>query len=103
MQDFNNEKKLSKLIFDMKVVRKLLKMNSEPKYCPYCGKKLSDNCECHKNIVVDVKPLRNGNGETIAVFLNNDSFQKDFTEIMDELKAKADAKKESEQPEMDID
>ena len=68
------ENKTSKLIFDMKVVRKLLKMNGEPKFCPYCGEALANKCECHKNIVIDVKPLRGSEDASIAVFLNNESF-----------------------------
>lgn len=82
------ENKTSKLIFDMKVARKLLKMNGELKYCPYCGKSLTDGCECNKNIIVDVKPLRNGNGETIAVFDNNESFKKAHAKVIEELKVK---------------
>ena len=104
MNEMRNENKTSKLVFDPRVTRKLLKMNGELKYCPYCGKALSEKCECHKNIVVDVKPLRGGTGnETIAVFANSETFQKDFTEIMEEMKAKADAKKDTEMPEMDLD
>lgn len=104
MNEMRHENKASKLVFDPRVTRKLLKMNGEPKYCPYCGKALTDKCECHNNFIIDVKPLRGGvGGETIAVFANSEAFQKDFTAIMDELKAKADAKKEPEQLEMDID
>ena len=82
------ENKKSKLIFDMKIVRKLLKMNDEPKFCPYCGKALTEKCECHKNIIIDVKPLRGSEEASIAVFDNNESFQADLTQIMDEIKAK---------------
>ena len=82
------ENKKSKLIFDMKIVRKLLKMNGEPKFCPYCGKALTEKCECHKNIIIDVKPLRGSEEASIAVFDNNESFQADLTQIMDEIKAK---------------
>lgn len=104
MNEMRNENKSSKLVFDPRVTRKLLKMNGTPKYCPYCGVALSEKCECHKNIVVDVKPLRGGAGnETIAVFANSDAFQKDFTAIMEEMKAKAEAQKDAEQPEMDVD
>jgi hypothetical protein len=104
MNEMRNENKASKLVFDPRVTRKLLKMNGTPKYCPYCGKALAEKCECHKNIVVDVKPLRGGvGGETIAVFANSESFQKDFTEVMEEMKAKAEAKKGAEMPEMDLD
>ena len=96
------ENKKSKLIFDMKIVRKLLKMNGEPKFCPYCGKPLTEKCKCHKNIVVDVKPLRGSEEASIAVFDNNESFQADLTQIMDEIKALREIV-ESEQIAFDID
>ena len=95
----NNKK--SKLIFDPRITRKLLKMNSEIKFCPFCGIKIEDGCECHKNIVIDVKPLRGSDEASIAVFDNNESFQADLTQIMDEIKAKREI--ESEQLAMDLD
>jgi hypothetical protein len=82
----NNKK--SKLIFDPRITRRLLKMNGEIKFCPFCGKSISEKCECHKNIIIDTKPLRGGNGESISVFDNNESFQADLAQIMDEIKAK---------------
>jgi hypothetical protein len=91
MKDFRSENKKSKLIFDMKIVRKLLKMNGEPKFCPYCGKPLVEKCECHKNMIIDVKPMRGAEETTIAVFQNNEAFQADLIYIMDEIKAKKDA------------
>ena len=94
MKEIRSENKTSKLIFDMKVVRKLLKMNGEPKYCPYCGKLLTENCGCHKNMIIDVKKARGTDEATIAVFMNNESFQKDFTDVMDDMKTKPDTKKE---------
>ena len=99
----NNKK--SKLIFDPRIVRKLLKMNGEVKFCPYCGKAVDDNCECHKNIVIDVKPLRGSEEASIVVFDNNEAFQADLTQIMDEIKAKKEMEKESEleQIAMDLD
>lgn len=99
----NNKK--SKLIFDPRIVRKLLKMNGEVKFCPYCGKSVDDNCECHKNIVIDVKPLRGSEEASIVVFDNNEAFQADLTQIMDEIKAKKEMEKESEleQVAMDLD
>lgn len=100
MRDIRNENKKSKLIFDPRVTRKLLKMNGELKFCPYCGKELSENCACHKNIVVDVKPMRGAEDTTIAVFANNEAFQADLTQIMDEIKAKKEAE---EKPEIDVD
>ena len=94
MKEIRNENKTSRLVFDMRVVRKLLKMNGEPKYCPYCGKLLTENCACHKNMIIDVKKARGTDEATIAVFMNNESFQKDFTDVMDDMKAKPDTKKE---------
>lgn len=96
MKDMRNENKKSKLIFDPKITRKLLKMNGELKFCPYCGKRLAEKCECHKNIIVDVKPMRGAEDATIAVFQNNEAFQADLTQIMDEIKAKKEAEIEIE-------
>lgn len=90
------ENKKSKLIFDMKIVRKLLKMNGEPKFCPYCGKALIEKCECHKNMIIDVKPLRGSDEASIAVFDNNESFQADLAQIMDEIKARKEAEQEQD-------
>jgi hypothetical protein len=91
--EIKNENKKSKLIFDPKITRKLLKMNGEIKFCPYCGVNITDNCGCHKNIVVDVKPYRNDNGvldadRSVVVFQNNEAFQNDLTQLIDEMKAK---------------
>lgn len=102
MKEIKNENKSSKLIFDMKLVRKLLKMNGEIKFCPYCGKSLEDKCGCHKNIIIDVKPLRGSEEATIAVFANNEMFQSDLTQIMDEIKAKKESE-EFEQLSFDVD
>lgn len=103
MRDFKNENKKSKLIFDMKLVRKLLKMNGEVKFCPYCGKSIDEKCECHKNIIIDVKPLRGSAEASIAVFMNNESFQEDFAQLMDEIKAKKEFDEEPEQLSIDLD
>jgi hypothetical protein len=105
MKEMRNENKKSKLIFDPRITRKLLKLNDEPKYCPYCGKALAEQCDCHKNMVIDVKPLRGSTEASIAVFANTESFQKDLTQVMDELKAKAEAEKseDTEQVNFDID
>jgi hypothetical protein len=89
-----NTNKKSKLIFDPRVARKLLKMNGEVKFCPYCGKSLTEKCECHKNIIVDVKPLRGSADATIAVFDNNEMFQADLTKIIEDMKTKDEAKTE---------
>ena len=94
----NNKK--SKLIFDPRITRKLLKMNGEVKFCPYCGKSVDDNCECHKNIVIDVKPLRGSEEASIVVFDNNEAFKADLAQIMDEIKSKKES--ESEHVAMDL-
>ena len=91
MNDITNKK--SKLVFDMRIVRSLLKKNNgDPKFCPYCGTLLKDGCDCHKNIVIDVKPLRGSENVSIAVFMNNESFQNDFKEVAAEFKAKDEAR-----------
>lgn len=95
MKETKNIKK-SQLCFDPKVARKLLKMNNEPKFCPYCGVALSDGCECHKNIVIDIKANRENTEKTIFVFDNNETFKTDFNQLMDELKAKKEAEQDIE-------
>ena len=87
----NSKIKQSQLVFDMKMVRKLLKMNGEIKFCPYCGKSIEANCDCHKNIVIDVKPKRETENETVAVFQNNSTFQKDYNQMIEDAKAKKNA------------
>ena len=102
-----NKAKKSQLVFEPRVTRKLLKLNGEIKYCPFCGKDIKDNCECHKNIVVDVKPYRNSEGiiepdRSVLVFDNNVAFQADYNQMMEEMKAKKEEKSEIE-IEYDID
>ena len=104
--EIKNENKKSKLVFDPKITRKLLKMNEEVQFCPRCGARIEDNCGCHKNIVIDVKPYRNENGvlesdKSVMVFQNNEAFQNDLTQIIDEIKAKKEA--DGEQLGMDLD
>lgn len=101
----NNKTKKSQLVFDMKTTRKLLKMNDEIRYCPYCGKGIAENCECHKNIIIDVKPYRNEAGviesdRSVMVFDNNDSFKIDFNQLIEDAKAKKEAGQDIE---MDLD
>ena len=98
----NNKTKKSQLVFDMKMVRKLLKMNGEIKFCPFCGKSVDEGCACHKNIVIDVKPKRETENETIAVFQNNTTFQADYNQMIEEVKAKKEAE-ESEPLSIDLD
>lgn len=84
MKEVRNENKMSKLVFDARVARAL----------------------CKKNFpIIDIKPLRGEPDKTVFVFANTEEFQKAFSEIMDEMKAKAEAKKDIApgQIEMDID
>lgn len=95
----NNKTKKSQLVFDPKMTRRLLKLNTTFKFCPFCGQELSALCECHKNLVVDVKPYRADDGAIVAdrsvfVFDNNSTFQEDYNQMIEEAKAK----KESEEP-----
>lgn len=104
----NNKIKKSQLVFDMKTTRKLLKMNDEIKFCPFCGKLMAENCECHKNIIIDVKPYRNEEGviesdRSVMVFDNNYSFKTDFNQIIEEVKAKKESDSEFEQLSIDLD
>lgn len=89
----NSKTKKSQLVFDMKTTRRLLKLNDEVRYCPFCGKAMEEKCSCHKNIIIDVKPYRNENGviesdRSVMVFENNDSFKEDFNKMIEEAKAK---------------
>ena len=100
------ENKKSKLCFDAKIVRKLLKMNDEIKFCPYCGKEMTEKCSCHKNMIIDIKPYRGESGDfetdrSVFVFDNNEAFQSDLTQIIDEIKTKKEA--DGEQLGMDLD
>ena len=103
----NNKTKKSQLVFDMKTTRKLLKMNDEIKFCPYCGKDITEKCGCHKNLIIDVKPYRNEEGiiesdRSVMVFDNNDSFQSDFNQMIEEAKARRETE-EFEQLSIDLD
>lgn len=104
----NNKIKKSQLVFDMKTTRRLLKMNDEIKFCPFCGKSMAENCECHKNIIIDVKPYRNEEGviesdRSVMVFDNNDNFKSDFNQMIEEAKAKKEVDPEFEQLSADLD
>ena len=65
----------SRLIFDAKIARKLLKMGF---------------------VVIDIKPNRENTDKSIFVFENTDEFKVALTNVMDEIKAKAEAKQESD-------
>jgi hypothetical protein len=106
MKEIKNKK--SQLVFDMKTTRKLLKMNNEIKFCPFCGKSMAENCECHKNIIIDVKPYRNDEGiiesdRSVMVFDNNDTFKADFNQLIEDAKVKKAAETEFEQISLDLD
>ena len=81
-----NEKdtRQSRLVFDARVARKLLKQGL---------------------VVIDIKPNRENPDKSIFVFENTEEFKQAFTAAMDEMKAKAEANKDavSGQIEMDID
>lgn len=61
------EKKEAKLIFNMGVARSLLKKGAK---------------------VIDVKPDRDNHDKTIVVFERDETFEKAFAELNEELKAK---------------
>lgn len=69
----------SRLIFDAKIARKLLKQGF---------------------VVIDIKPNRENTDKSIFVFENTDAFQQGLSQLMDEIKAK---KAEPEQLTMDLD
>lgn len=69
----------SRLIFDAKIARKLLKQGF---------------------VVIDIKPNRENADKSIFVFENTDAFQQGLSQLMDEIKAK---KAEPEQLAMDLD
>ena len=77
-----NEKdtRKSRLIFDAKIARKLLKMGF---------------------VVIDIKPNRENTDKSIFVFENTEEFQQALTQIMEEVKAKKET--EAEQLSMDLD
>ena len=60
------EEKKAKLIFNMGVVRSLLKKGAK---------------------VIDVKPDRDNHDKTIVVFERDEAFEKAFAELNEELKA----------------
>ena len=65
----------SRLIFDAKIARKLLKEGF---------------------VVIDIKPNRENTDKSIFVFENTEEFKVALTNVMDEIKAKAEAKQESD-------
>ena len=83
------ENKKSKLVFDPRITRAILKKNpTEPaKFCRYCGKPLTEGCDCPEvYTIVDVKKLRGSVDGSIHIFENTPGFQKIYDEIYAELK-----------------
>lgn len=72
----------SRLIFDAKIARKLLKQGF---------------------VVIDIKPNRENTEKSIFVFENTEEFKQALTQIMDEIKAKKEVEPEFEQLTMDVD
>ena len=92
----NNKTKKSQLCFDPKMARRLLKLNSEFKFCPFCAAPISEGCACHKNLIVDIKPYRDDDGSiiidrSVLVFDNNSAFQADYNQMIEEARAKREA------------
>ena len=81
MEIMEKDTRQSRLIFDAKIARKLLKMGF---------------------VVIDIKPNRENTDKSIFVFENTEEFQNALTQLMDEIKAKKEAE-ESEQLVMDVD
>ena len=65
----------SRLIFDAKIARKLLKMGY---------------------VVIDIKPNRENTDKSIFVFENTEEFKLALADVMDDVKARAEIKDESE-------
>ncbi len=75
----NTDTRKSRLIFDAKIARKLLKQGF---------------------VVTDIKPNRENTDKSIFIFENTDEFKVALNQVMDEIKAK---KEVSDSPEMDLD
>ena len=104
----NNKTKKSQLVFDPKMARRLLKLNGEAKFCPFCATPISEGCECHKNLVIDIKPYRNEDNvivpdRSVLVFDNNIAFQADYNQMIEEAKAKKEIEPEFEQLSIELD
>lgn len=72
----------SRLIFDAKIARKLLKQGF---------------------VVTDIKPNRENTDKSIFIFENTEEFKQALAELMDEIKAKKEAEAEYEQLELCFD
>ena len=70
----------SRLIFDAKIARRLLKQNF---------------------VVIDIKPNRDNTDKSIFVFENTDEFKLALEKIMDEIKAQKESEQEFEHTSID--
>lgn len=70
MNTIEKDTRKSRLIFDAKIARKLLKLGY---------------------VVIDIKPNRENTDKSVFVFENTDAFKDALTQIMDEIKAKQEA------------
>ena len=80
MNTIEKDTRKSRLIFDAKIARKLLKQNF---------------------VVIDIKPNRENTDKSVFVFENTDEFKNALALIMDEIKAKQES--EPEQLSIDLD
>ena len=75
METMEKDMRKSRLIFDAKIARKLLKMGF---------------------VVIDIKPNRENTEKSIFVFENTEEFKQALAQIMDEIKAKKESEQEPE-------
>ena len=73
MNTIEKDTRKSRLIFDAKIARKLLKQNF---------------------VVIDIKPNRENTDKSVFVFENTDEFKNALALIMDEIKAKQESESE---------
>lgn len=75
------ENKTCKVVTNPCIARALLKQNSnvQKKYCPYCGKPVTEGCACPQdNVIIDIKRNKNNNAATVFCFANTPEFAKAF-------------------------
>lgn len=77
-----NDTRKSRLIFDAKIARKLLKQGF---------------------VVTDIKPNRENTDKSIFIFENTEEFKQALEVIMDEIKAKKEAEVEVEPISIELD
>lgn len=77
-----NDTRKSRLIFDAKIARKLLKQGF---------------------VVTDIKPNRENTEKSIFIFENTEEFKRALETIMNEIKAKKEAEIEAESVSIELD